>query len=151
MNVEMRRNVKAFAEQLELAISLAVKAHMGQRQKDGTPYILHPLHLMLQQNEPKAQIVAILHDVVEDTGVSFAELEQLSLSADILTAIRLLTHEASVPYFQYIRQIKPNALARQVKLADLQHNMDSRRLPSLRPKDMERLLKYHEAWRILTE
>ena len=136
---------------LERAISIAVNAHQGQRQKDGAPYILHPLHLMQQLEQPDAKMAAILHDVVEDTDVTFADLESAGMPETVLAALRLLTHDAETPYLDYIKQIAGNPLARQVKMADLTHNMDVRRLPEITDKDRERLLKYHQAWQMLSE
>ena len=138
-----------WASLLEKAILLATKAHLGQRQKDGSPYVLHPLRLMNQFEDPAAQLVAILHDVVEDTTVRMVDLVALGLPAAVIAALQLLTHDAAVPYETYIRQIAANRLARRVKLADLAHNMDIRRLPVMSAKDQERLQKYHQSWHYL--
>ena len=134
---------------LEKAILLAVQAHQGQRQKDGSPYILHPLHLMAQLDDPAAQMVAVLHDVVEDTAVTMADLVALGLPEAVIAALQLLTHDEAMPYELYIQQIADNPLARQVKLADLTHNMDIRRLPVVTAKDRVRLQKYHQSWQFL--
>lgn len=135
---------------LEKAIALAVTAHAGQRDKADSPYILHPLHLMLQMESDEERITAVLHDIVEDTTVTFDELAELGLPDSVLTALRLLTHETAVSYDDYIVAIKPNDLARRVKLADLSHNMDIRRLETPTDKDWERLTKYRRAWDMLT-
>lgn len=135
-----------WSDLLEKSICLAVNAHQGQRQKDGSPYILHPLHLMQQQTTPEAQIVAVLHDVVEDTDVTFDDLETLGLPTEVVEAVRLLTHDEGTSYPDYIRSIKSNPLARRVKMADLSHNMDIRRLPEMTANAKSRLGKYHNAW-----
>ena len=140
-----------WSELLEKAIKIAVSAHEGQRQKDGTPYILHPIHLMQQLSDPAARIAAVLHDVVEDTAVSLEELRSAGMPAEVMEALRLLTHEEGMPYADYIRRIAQNALARQVKMADLSHNMDVRRLPILTERDHDRLLKYHASWQLLAQ
>lgn len=134
---------------LEQAISLAVEAHAGQVRKDGTPYILHPLQVMLQMESEVEQITAVLHDVVEDTAVTFADLQEMDLPPEALEAIRLLTHEDGVPYEDYIMNLKASPIARRVKLADLKHNMDVSALPQLGEKDVARLRRYGRAWRLL--
>ena len=136
---------------LEKAIAVAVEAHGGQAAKDGRPYILHPLHLMLQMETEVEMMTAVLHDVVEDTAVTFADLAAMGFPEEVLAALRLLTHEPGVPYEAYVAAIKPHPLARRVKLADLEHNMDSRRNPHLQPKDLVRLEKYHLAWEMLRQ
>ena len=136
---------------LDKAIALATAAHAGQVDRYGQPYILHPLHLMAQMETAEEKMVAILHDVVEDTPVTLAELQAEGFPPEVLTAVALLTHEPdSVPYVVYVADLKPDPLARKVKLADLAHNMDIRRLPELRLQDWERLQKYHRAWLFLT-
>ena len=107
-----------WAELLEKSLALAIEAHRGQRQKNGQPYILHPLHLMMQQSEPAAQITALLHDIVEDSEVTFDNLIALGLPDEIIEALKLLTHDPALPYREYIRQIKRNQLATQVKLTN---------------------------------
>lgn len=148
-NSEMNEKTNAL---LEKAIAIAVRAHAGHVDRYGQPYILHPLHLMMQMDSPAARMVAVLHDVVEDTEVTLADLQAAGFPAEVLEAVSLLTHDREqVPYEAYVAGIKPHPLARKVKLADLQHNMDIRRLPHLEPKDLERLQKYHRAWLTLTE
>jgi len=137
--------------QLEKAIEIAVAAHAGQKGKDGTPYILHSLRLMLKMKGEQEQIVAVLHDVVEDTSTSFDDLHAVGFSESILETLKLLTHEKDVPYEDYVQQIKPHPLARKVKLADLEDNSNIHRLSGIEQKDLERLKKYHRAWKILTD
>lgn len=137
---------------LEKAIALAVEAHAGEVDKTGRPYILHPLHLMLQMESEEEMITAVLHDVIEDTAVTLEELQAMGFPETVLTALALLTHNtADTTYEDYITALKPNPLARRVKLADLAHNMDVRRLPTLTMKDWGRLEKYRRAWDILTD
>lgn len=136
---------------LERAIEIAVEAHAGQTQKNGTPYILHPLYLMLQMEDEEAQIVAVLHDVVEDTELTIADLQAEGFSDEVVVAISLLTRQKGMSYEQFIEEIAYNELARRVKLADLEHNMDIRRLPMpMLEKDFERLMQYREAHERLT-
>ena len=134
---------------LEQAIALAVNAHAGQIDKAGNPYILHPLQLMLQMETEEERITAVLHDIVEDTAVTLDDLTQHGFPTNILNALCLLTHDPAVPYDDYILQFKANSLARRVKLADLAHNMDIRRLKNPTDKDWARLAKYRRAWDML--
>ena len=134
---------------LEKAIALAVEAHAGQFDKAGNPYILHPLHLMLQMETENERITAVLHDIVEDTAVTMDDLANLGFPPAVLAALGLLTHDPAVPYDDYILQVKANPLARCVKLADLAHNMDIRRLKNPTAKDWSRLAKYRQAWDML--
>jgi (p)ppGpp synthase/HD superfamily hydrolase len=139
--------------QLEKAIAVALKAHEGKLDKSGKPYILHPLHLMMQMDTDEAQITAVLHDVVEDSDMTLDDLARTGFSRDVLDALELLTHDKeNVLYQDYIIGISSNDLARKVKLADLAHNMDQSRLPTpLTVRDEERLQRYQLAWETLTE
>ena len=134
--------------QLETALKLAVEAHYGQRDKGGRPYIFHPLRVAAGCSG-KAKVAALLHDTVEDTSVTFEQLAELGIDGEILAAVKLLTHDKRVPYLDYVRKIRENPIAREVKLSDLRYNMDISRLGSLTDEDLERLRKYHEAYTIL--
>lgn len=136
---------------IEKAISIAVQAHSGQKDKAGMPYVLHPLRLMLRQDSSEAMIGAVLHDVVEDTDITIDQLAEAGFSSAVLEAISLLTHDKSIPYMDYIRAIARNAIARQVKLADLIDNMDLNRIPNPQEKDYLRLEKYKVAYEYLTK
>jgi len=134
---------------LEKAIVIAVNAHRGQLDKQDLPYVLHPLRVMLKQKVPDARVAAVLHDVVEDTDVTLEELAEAGFSAKALEAIRLLTHIKSVPYLDYVKAVAANPIARQVKLADLEDNLDPSRILNKTAKDLARLEKYREAKVIL--
>ena len=144
----MVTNESSLDPQLETALKIAVEAHYGQRDKGGRPYICHPLRVAAGCSG-KAKVAALLHDTVEDTSVTFEQLAELGIDEEILAAVRLLTHDKSVPYLDYVRQVKENPIAREVKLSDLRDNMDISRLGSLTDEDLERLRKYHEAYTIL--
>ncbi|MGB1251660.1 MAG: GTP pyrophosphokinase [Candidatus Promineifilaceae bacterium] len=131
--------------QLEQAIAIAVNAHAGQIQKNGDPYILHPLHLMMQMDTEAERITAVLHDVVEDTEWSLADLQAEGFPDEVLVAIALLTRQTGMTYEEFIEEIVPHPLARKVKIADVTHNLDTRRLPSIALKDLDRLIQYHAA------
>lgn len=131
--------------QVEIAKAMAEKAHAGQCDKAGKPYIEHPAYVAAQVQGEEAKAIAWLHDVVEDTSITFEDLLSAGISAQVVDALRLLTHDKSVPYLDYIRALKRNPLARMVKLADLRHNSDLSRLPKVTSADEERLAKYQKA------
>lgn len=135
---------------LEKAIGIALEAHAGHKDRAGRPYILHPLHLMMQMETEEEMITAVLHDVVEDSNITLDDLAAAGFSAGVLTAVALLTRDkSSDDYEAYIAAIKPDPLARRVKLADLAHNMELRRQPTLDDKDWQRFEKYFHAWNYL--
>lgn len=131
------------------AIQIAVEKHGTTLDKAGQPYILHPLRVMLAQTTEAGKIVGVLHDTVEDTDLTFEDLQQRGFSAEVLTALRLVTHDDGSPYQEYIERIKHNLIARRVKLADLNDNMDPHRLPGFSESDMLRYQKYKLAWATL--
>lgn len=133
------------------AMVIAFEAHKNQLDKSGIPYIYHPIHLAEQMTDEKTTCAALLHDTVEDTDMTFEELEQEGFDGDIIEALKLLTHDDSVPYMDYIREIKKNVIAKAVKLADLRHNSDSTRLEFLDERAINRELKYKEAIKLLCE
>ena len=135
------------------AMHIAYQAHHGQFDKSGAPYIFHPIHLAETMDDEYSCCVALLHDTVEDTDVTLEDLKQV-FPSEITDAVALLTHDDSVDYFDYVRAIKHNPIARKVKLADLAHNSDqSRCIGSNLTED--RLAhwkaKYEKATKILTE
>lgn len=132
------------------ALSFAYEAHSGQLDKSGVPYIFHPYHLAEQMDTEDEIITALLHDVVEDTKYTFDDIRKLGVNDDVIEAVKLLTHEKNVPYFEYIKCLKDNPLARKVKLADLHHNMDSTRLEIDNEYTRKRREKYAEAIMLLT-
>ena len=132
---------------------IAEQAHRGQFDKAGMPYIFHPLHLAEQMTDEVTAAAALLHDVMEDTDVTEAELTA-QFPARVMEALRLLTHDPAEDYFDYVKRIRGNPDASAVKLADLRHNSDTSRLPeAMRAtrKTAERCEKYRQAIRILTE
>ncbi|AGC42732.1 hypothetical protein MYSTI_01384 [Myxococcus stipitatus DSM 14675] len=136
---------------LEDAIALAVEAHRGQRDKAGQPYVLHPLRLMLKLETEEERTVAVLHDVVEDTPWTLERLRERGYPEAVLRALEGLTRRKDESYEAFIERLRPDALARRVKLADLEDNMDVRRLTAVTAKDTERLARYRAAWARLRE
>ena len=134
---------------LQRAIEIAVSAHKGQTRKDGSPYILHPLRLMMSVDSTVEKIVAVLHDVVEDTDVTAEQIRAEGFSEEVLEALRLVTHDSGEPYDEYIARIRANPIARAVKLADLRDNSNTFEIPTLEEKDLVRLEKYHRAYKTL--
>lgn len=138
-----------YTTQTRKAMQLAYLAHQGQSDRSGVPYIFHPLHLAEQMRTEDEIVTALLHDVVEDTSVSLADLEREGFSPEVIGAVRLLTHDKGVDYMDYIRALKDNPIARSVKLADLKHNSDLTRLKDHSEKTRERLEKYAAAIKLL--
>ena len=108
------------------AMKTANNAHLGQLDYNDVPYIFHPYHLAEQMDDEISCTVALLHDVVEDTSLTFADLEQI-FPKQVVEIVMLLTHDEKVDYFDYIQKIKTNAIAAKVKLADLEHNSNEDR------------------------
>jgi len=135
---------------LARAISLAARAHQDQRDKAGMPYVLHPLRMMFRLAQPEARIAAVLHDVVEDTEWELADLSNEGFPAEIVEAVDALTKRDGEDYGDFVARAAANPIARQVKLADLEDNMDLTRLAEApTQKDLARFSKYHQAWRYL--
>ena len=130
---------------LEHAIALAVEAHKGQKDKNGQPYILHPLRVMLRLEREVDRIVGILHDVIEDTSVTPNDLRKAGYSEEILAALDGVTKREGEPYEDFVRRAESNPIAKRVKLADLEDNMDLKRLTKVLPKDIDRLNRYLKA------
>jgi (p)ppGpp synthase/HD superfamily hydrolase len=135
---------------VEDAISIAAQAHKGQKDKAGAPYLLHPLRMMMRMNSETAMMAAVLHDVVEDTDWTLGRLHEAGFSVEVIKAVDCLTHREGESYEQFVERVRTNPIARQVKIADLEDNMNIRRIGQLGAKDLERLEKYHRAWCVLT-
>lgn len=127
---------------LEKAIALASQKHEGQLDKAGKPYILHPLRVMANVETIDEKIVAILHDVVEDTDVSFLDLLAMGFEPHIVEAIEALTKQKGESRLAAAYRTSKNIIACKVKLADLDDNMDTSRLSKITSKDIDRLHQY---------
>ena len=138
---------------LERAIEIAVVAHKGMRDKAGNSYILHPLRVMMRVNTETEKIVAVLHDVVEDRQPPHRwELEDLrreGFSEEVLTDLNGVTRHPDETYEEFILRSARNPVSLRVKIADLEDNMDVRRIHELTEKDLARLNRYMSAWRSL--
>ena len=133
------------------ALKLCFEAHKEQVDKSGMPYVFHPFHLAEQMTDEETTVVALLHDVVEDTELTFEGLEKQGFGEEIISALKLLTHNDDTPYMDYVAKIKNNKIATAVKLADLKHNSDLSRLDTVDEKALKRKEKYEKAIKLLTE
>ena len=140
-----------YTEKTKKALKLCFEAHKAQLDKSGMPYVFHPFHLAEQMRDENTTIVALLHDVIEDTDYTFNDLTAMGFDAAVIEAIKLMTHEEGVPYMDYVEKIKSNPIAREVKLADLRHNSDLSRLDAPTEKDKMRVEKYRKAIELLEE
>jgi (p)ppGpp synthase/HD superfamily hydrolase len=134
---------------LERAIAIAVEAHKGQKDKNDAAYILHPLRVMARVNTDPEKIVAILHDVVEDTNWTFEDFRKEGFSEDVIQAIDCVTKREGEAYEDFVKRSAVNPVARRVKIADLEDNMDVKRVSTVTPRDAERWNKYLKAWHYL--
>ena len=124
---------------------MAIKHHKEQVDKAGQPYILHPLRLMMSLDQDVEKIVAVMHDIVEDTEITLEDLRNEGFSKDVIDAIECVTKKEGEDYDSFIDRISQYSLATKVKLADLEDNMDLSRLSEVTDKDLERLEKYKKA------
>jgi (p)ppGpp synthase/HD superfamily hydrolase len=131
---------------LARAIAIASSAHVDQREKAGSPYILHPIRIMLRMNTETEMMVAILHDVVEDTPWTLEQLRGEGFSGEVVDAVDCVTRRETETYAEFVERARYNPVARKVKIVDLEDNMDIRRLPEISDKNLQRLKIYHKAW-----
>jgi (p)ppGpp synthase/HD superfamily hydrolase len=148
---------KQFVEQaevymtnIELALEIATRAHKNQVDKAGAAYILHPMAVAEKVSGEDEKVVALLHDVIEDTDINEASLRIL-FGDKIADAVLALTRKSGETYMDFIARAKANPLARKVKIADIEHNSDLSRLQNIRQEDLERVEKYKRAKVLLEE
>lgn len=140
-----------YTSETKKALKLSFEAHKNQVDKSGMPYVYHPFHLAEQMTDENTTVVALLHDVIEDTDYTISDLKTMGFSSNVIEAIKIMTHEDNVPYMEYVKAIRENEIARAVKLADLKHNSDLTRLDVIDEKALARKSKYEEAIRLLEE
>lgn len=135
------------------ALRLCFDAHKEQVDKTGMPYVFHPFHLAEQMTDEASTVCALLHDVVEDTDYTLEDLSKMGYPSEVIDVLRLLTHDPEVPYFDYVKAISVNPIAKQVKLADLAHNSDLSRMDESEIDEwsMARTEKYKKAIEMLSE
>ena len=127
------------------ALKLCFDAHKDQVDKTGIPYVFHPFHLAEQMNDEISTVCALLHDVIEDTEYTFADLSEMGFPEAVIEVLRLLTHESDVSYMDYVEKISHNPIATRVKLADLRHNSDTSRMDEMDEWAIKRNEKYLRA------
>ena len=138
-----------YTKMTKKALELCFAAHRDQKDKSGMPYVFHPFHLAEQMKDEDTTVVALLHDVVEDSEYTLDDLKKMGFGDRVISAIELMTHDDGVSYMEYVEAISSNPIARAVKLADLRHNSDMTRLDIITERDLSRQKKYLEAIRIL--
>lgn len=137
-----------YTPNINKAINIMYKAHKEQYDKGNYPYVFHPYHVAEQMNTEEEIIVALLHDVVEDTNITIEDLSKEGFNSNIIEALKLLTKKID-NYEEYISKISTNPLAKKVKLADLKHNLDITRIPNPQERDYKRIEQYKKAIEIL--
>lgn len=140
-----------YTKKTKKALKLCFEAHKEQIDKSDMPYVFHPFHLAEQMETEEATIVALLHDVVEDTDYTIEDLAEMGFGDAVINAISLLTHDPSVDYMEYVLEVKKNPIAKAVKLADLRHNSDLSRLDVVDEWALKRNEKYLKAIALLEE
>ena len=142
-----------YTENTKKALKLCFEAHKEQKDKSGLPYVFHPFHLAEQMEDEESTVVALLHDVAEDTDHTLEDIAAMGFSRNVMEALALLTHDEAVPYMEYVKALRNNLIARRVKLADLRHNSDLSRLDAdqIDEKALARVKKYADAIKLLEE
>jgi hypothetical protein len=139
---------------IEKAIEIAARVHAGVKDKHGNPYLLHPLRVMMGVTGERTQIVAVLHDVVEDTAISLADIAAAGFDTQVVDALALVTHGPNQSYADYVIGCKQNEIAREVKMSDLRDNASLARLllrPSRLETDGSRIQRYLLSYQFLTD
>ena len=140
-----------YDELFDRAMQIAIRAHMGQKDKAGRDYVMHPIRVAERCKDPRAKIVALLHDTIEDTPVTAEYLRGEGFPNEIILGVLSVTkRDDEEEYGDFVARAAENAIGREVKIADLEDNMDIRRLKEINDKDVERLRKYLRAWQYLT-
>lgn len=136
-------------ELYDRALRIAIRVHQGQKDKSEREYIMHPIRVAERCKDPKAKIVALLHDTIEDTNVTAEYLRSEGFPEEIINAILSVTNQEGETYEDFVRRAAENVISREVKIADLEDNMDIRRLHEITDEDVARLRKYLHAWQYL--
>ena len=140
-----------FTELREKAMQIAEKVHRNQVDKGGKPYISHPVRVEMMCSRQEDRLVALLHDTVEDGDIASEYLLMVGFPQEVVDAVLSVSRKSGENYFDFIQRCKSNPIGRRVKICDLKDNMDVTRLNDLTEKDIERLKKYHKAYKMLNE
>lgn len=141
--------MKEFGELFDRALQIAIQAHREQKDKSGREYVMHPIRVAERCKDPRAKIVALLHDTIEDTEVTADYLREQGFPEEIISGVLSVTKREGETYDDFVRRAAENFLGREVKIADLEDNMDIRRLKEITEDDVARLRKYLRAWQYL--
>lgn len=140
-----------YTEQTKKALKLCFEAHKEQVDKSGMPYVFHPFHVAEEMDDEETTVVALLHDLIEDTDYTLDDLRNMGFSNKVVEAIEAMTHLPEVSYEDYLRNIKRNPIAKKVKLADVRHNSDQTRLDVIDERAEYWKKKYQFAYQVLCE
>lgn len=143
--------MKDWSELYDRALRIAIRAHKGQKDKSGREYIMHPIRVAERCKDPRAKIVALLHDTIEDTDVTAEYLGNEGFPDEIISGVLSVTKQKGETYEAFVCRAADNPIGREVKIADLEDNMDIRRLKEITDEDMARLRKYLRAWQYLNK
>lgn len=141
--------MKNYNELYDHALRIAIRAHEGQQDKSGREYVMHPIRVAERCKDTRAKIVALLHDTIEDTDVTIEYLRKEGFPEEIIDAVLSVTKQEGENYEDFVRRAAKNAIGKEVKIADLEDNMDIRRLIEIKEEDVARLRKYLSAWQYL--
>ena len=141
--------MKEFGELFDRALQIAIQAHREQKDKSGREYIMHSIRVAERCKNPRAKIVALLHDTIEDTGVTAEYLHSEGFPDEIVNSVLSVTKQDGETYDDFVRRAAEDAIGREVKIADLEDNMDIRRLQKITEDDVARFRKYLRAWQYL--
>jgi (p)ppGpp synthase/HD superfamily hydrolase len=138
-----------YNELYDCALRIAIRAHEGQKDKSRREYVMHPIRVAERCKDPRAKIVALLHDTIEDTDVTADYLRCEGFPEEIINAVLSVTKQEGEDYEHFVHRAAKNVIGREVKIADLEDNMDIRRLIEIKDEDVARLRKYLRAWQYL--
>ena len=141
--------MKDWNELYDRALRIAIRAHEGQQDKSGREYVMHPIRVAERCKDTRAKIVALLHDTIEDTDVTIEYLRKEGFPEEIIDAVLSVTKQEGENYEDFVRRAVRNAIGKEVKIADLEDNMDIRRLKEIKEEYVDRLRKYLRAWQYL--
>ena len=147
----VKKSMMNFDELREKAMQIAIKVHRGQLDKGGNDYINHPVRVERRCICQEDRLVALLHDTIEDGNIASEYLLLVGFSQEVVDAVLSVSRKRGEDYFEFIQRCKANPIGRRVKICDLEDNMDITRLKELTEKDIERLKKYHKAYKMLNE
>ena len=143
--------MEATMKLIETSLHIALRAYAGKTDKAGREYILHPLRVMAKMKTDLERSAALLHDVLEDSEITAEGLLAEGIPPEVVEAVQYLTKNEGGDYQEFVARAKTNRIAARVKLADIEDNIDVLRLESLGEEDLDRIRKYHTAWRLLQE